>query len=223
MVRLSGTQNARMDPTSIDLILLIAAGLAVGLFEALRVAAAGYLAAWPPLILLGAVRTLQGAALVWMVWYRHRSMAAIGLSRPQFATGLRRGLVWSIGFGLAAGLIGSAMVAIGQNPLTMLRVPLPADTGGIAAYYIVGGLIAPVTEELFFRGVVYGFFRRWGVLAGVFLSTAIFGMAHPGVSFVQITGGVVFALAYEREKCLTTPIVIHALGNLALFTLALRA
>jgi membrane protease YdiL (CAAX protease family) len=105
----------------------------------------------------------------------------------------------------------------------MIHIALPQDTAGIIAYFIVGGIVAPITEELFFRGFVYGFFRRWGVLAGVLLSTAFFGLAHPGVSVVQITGGIVFALAYEREKCLTTPIVIHSLGNLALFSIALLA
>ena len=37
----------------------------------------------------------------------------------------------------------------------------------------------------------------------------------------QIVGGVVFCLAYEKEKSLLVPIVIHMLGNAALFTLGL--
>jgi hypothetical protein len=34
-------------------------------------------------------------------------------------------------------------------------------------------------------------------------------------------GGILFAVAYELEKNLLVPIIIHVLGNLAIFVLAL--
>jgi hypothetical protein len=37
----------------------------------------------------------------------------------------------------------------------------------------------------------------------------------------QIVGGVLFAIAYEIEGNLMTPITIHSLGNLAIFTISL--
>jgi membrane protease YdiL (CAAX protease family) len=43
-----------------------------------------------------------------------------------------------------------------------------------------------------------------------------------GVGRVHV-GGVVFALAYEKEKNLLVPIVIHISGNLAIFALSLPA
>jgi membrane protease YdiL (CAAX protease family) len=49
-------------------------------------------------------------------------------------------------------------------------------------------------------------------------------LAHPisrGFPIPQAAGGIVFALAYEIEGSLMTPIVIHVLGNLSLFTLSL--
>jgi membrane protease YdiL (CAAX protease family) len=34
-------------------------------------------------------------------------------------------------------------------------------------------------------------------------------------------GGIVFAIAYEKEKNLMVPITIHCLGNLAIFSLSI--
>jgi membrane protease YdiL (CAAX protease family) len=32
-------------------------------------------------------------------------------------------------------------------------------------------------------------------------------------------GGIVFAIAYEKEKSLMVPVTIHCLGNMAIFSL----
>jgi len=37
----------------------------------------------------------------------------------------------------------------------------------------------------------------------------------------QIVGGIIFAIAYEKEGSLIVPITIHVLGNMAIFTLSL--
>jgi membrane protease YdiL (CAAX protease family) len=93
-----------------------------------------------------------------------------------------------------------------------------------------------VAEEIFFRGVIYGYVKgalhrimpeNWnhGAVGGALLvSTFLFVAAHTGNSGIplpQLVGGIVFCLSYEREKSLMTPIVIHSLGNLALFSLSL--
>jgi membrane protease YdiL (CAAX protease family) len=91
-------------------------------------------------------------------------------------------------------------------------------------FFVVGGVLSPVAEEVLFRGVLYGFFRRWGVAAALIASTLLFVAAHrPGsvLPIPQIVGGVLFALAFERTRNLMTPITIHVLGNLGLFVLAL--
>jgi hypothetical protein len=86
--------------------------------------------------------------------------------------------------------------------------------------------VAPIAEEVFFRGILYGFLRRWGVLLALILTTAIFVLAHPvfpGIPVTQMVGGIIFALAYEIEGNLMAPITIHVLGNMAIFTLSLIA
>lgn len=176
------------------------------------------------MIFLGAVRFLDAGMIVMIVLIRERGLSAIGLSLTKTLPGLKRGLIWSAGFGLIVFLGFALIFAIGLNPLTLIHTQLPAKPGDILLFFIVGGFIGPVAEEVFFRGVLYGFCRRWGAPAAIILSTIAFVLAHPifpAIPVTQMVGGILFAVAYEVEKNLIVPITIHALGNMAIFTLSL--
>ncbi len=177
---------------------------------------------WAMLWTLGGFRVMQAAAVIAVFRFGEGGLGAIGLNREEDrSSGVRRGIIWSLGFGLLvlAGSLGLWLA--GMNPLRSFRVGIGATLADRVAFFVVGGLLGPVAEELVFRGVLYGFFRRWGVLAALGASTAVFVVLHGGGGFTQLVGGVLFALAYEREKRLMTPITVHVLGNLALFSLAL--
>ena len=101
---------------------------------------------------------------------------------------------------------------------------MPVNRNELVLLFLVGGMVGPVAEEVFFRGICYGFFRRWGVFAAVVLTTGIFVLAHSlkfGVPVPQTIGGILFAMAYELEGSLLVPIIIHILGNLAIFSISL--
>lgn len=178
----------------------------------------------PPMVVLGGVRLLQAGLITLIVFVRHKRLRPIGLSLKELVPGLRRGLLWTGGFGLLVLLAGALLYVAGIHPLSLIHTPLPARPGHILLFFIVGGLIAPVTEELFFRGVLYGYFRRWGAVAAILLSTLAFVLAHPvfpAIPITQVVGGLLFALAYEVEKNLMVPITLHSLGNTAIFGLSL--
>jgi membrane protease YdiL (CAAX protease family) len=106
----------------------------------------------------------------------------------------------------------------------LFRMQLPAVSNRLVVFFLVGVLIGPIAEEIFFRGILYGFIRRWGVPTAIVLSTLLFVLPHTSGSIIpvaQLIGGVLFAVAYESEKNLLVPMIIHCLGNLAIFTLAL--
>lgn len=172
-------------------------------------------------IALGLLRLLQLVLILGTVYYFDRNFESIALSSPQIIPGFKKGFLWSFVFGLVAGLLFFILFLKGLNPFTLLHVRLPHDTIQKILFFLVGGLIAPVTEETFFRGILYGFFRKWGAVFAISITTLIFALAHPGVSYVQITGGIVFAISYEKEKNLLVPITIHTLGNLSLFSLSI--
>lgn len=114
------------------------------------------------------------------------------------------------------------LMAMGINALDFLQGTRPSSWPQMVLFLIVGGILAPITEEIFFRGIVYGFLRRWGAAIAVVSSTLIFVIAHPtgsSIPVTQLVGGIVFAAAYEIEQNLVVPITIHCLGNLAIFSL----
>jgi membrane protease YdiL (CAAX protease family) len=178
---------------------------------------------WMTLWFLGGLRMIQTAAVIGVFRWGEGELGDIGLKREDWLPGFRRGIIWSLGFGalVLAGFL--ALWLAGVNPLRLFRAGIGASVPDRIAFFVVGGILGPVAEEVVFRGVLYGFFRRWGVLAALGISTAVFVLLHGGGGFTQIVGGVLFALAYEREKMLLTPITVHVLGNLALFSLAVVA
>jgi len=179
-----------------------------------------------PMIVLGGTRVLETGVIVSCALLWGKGLPSIGLARAKIAPGIRRGLVWSAGFALVAALASAVLYIAGIDLLILLKVRLPGRLSEIFIFFLIGGIIGPIAEEMFFRGMLYGFLRRWGVVVAIVVSTGVFVLAHPisqGFPIPQAAGGIVFALAYEMEGSLMTPIVIHVLGNLALFTLSLIA
>ena len=175
-----------------------------------------------PLPALGLIRCLEALSLIFIVGRFEKKPNAIGLSRSKMFPGLVRGLIWSVCFGIAAGILFLVLFAAGINPLKLVNTPLPSAPGQIFIFFLVGGVIGPVWEEIFFRGIIFGFFRRWGVYAAILISTALFVLPHYDgrhLPLTQIVGGIVFAIAYEKEKSLMVPVTIHCLGNIAIFSL----
>ena len=175
-----------------------------------------------PLLVLGIIRCMEAVLLVFIAGRFEKDPNAIGLSRSKLHPGLKRGLVWSAGFGIAAGILFLVLLAAGINPLKLVHTPLPSAPRQIIVFFLVGGVIGPVWEEIFFRGIIFGFFRRWGLYTAILISTALFVLPHYDGSHLpltQIVGGIVFAIAYEKEKSLVVPITIHCLGNIAMFSL----
>ena len=117
-------------------------------------------------------------------------------------------------------------ISLGGEGAVQALIKHANDRGGRdnITVILVGAFIAPVAEEILFRGILYGFFRRWGMTTALVLSTLIFVFSHSSrqtIPATQIIGGILFAVAYEKEKNLVVPIIIHVLGNLAIFVLAL--
>ncbi len=91
---------------------------------------------------------------------------------------------------------------------------------GFFSTFIGVGLLVPISEELYFRGLLHTWF--WGKTERVWLrvlaSSALFALAHAdSVSVIAASSviGVVNAIAYERTRSLFIPIVVHVTTNSA--------
>ena len=179
-----------------------------------------------PMIILGGARVLEIGLIILCVLIWGKGLPSIGLTRSRIVPGLRKGLIWSAGFAVVTFLAFVILFVAGIDALKLIGVRLPAQHGEIILFFLVGGMVGPLAEEVFFRGMLYGFLRRWGVVVALVVSTLMFVLAHaifPGIPLPQVVGGIVFAVAYEIEGSLMVPITIHVLGNLAIFTLSLMS
>jgi membrane protease YdiL (CAAX protease family) len=91
---------------------------------------------------------------------------------------------------------------------------------------LLGLLLAPLCEELFFRGLVFGALRRsYPFWVSALISSALFagghgwglgwGLAGPVLWLQIFAGGFAAAFAYERTGGLAAPVVMHLLWNAA--------
>jgi membrane protease YdiL (CAAX protease family) len=223
MVCLQGLEDTWMEANKIEIkTLLISLAVIFTIEVSTKVMISQGL--YYPMIILGLTRLLEIILIILVVLIWGNGTSSIGLARCKMVPGLKKGLIWSAGFGVVVSFAFVVLLAAGISALTLIQVRLPPRPSGIALYFLIGGMVGPVAEEVFFRGILYGFLRRWGVSVALLLSTLIFVLIHPtshGLPITQAVGGIVFAVAYEVERSLMVPITIHALGNMAIFTLSL--
>jgi len=173
---------------------------------------------------IGAIRIIETVLVLWIIVKFGCGLQSVGIRIPGILNGFKKGTIWSAGFGGVVVIVSLLLQALGIHPLKLIGVVRPADDTHLFLLFCIGGVIGPVAEELFFRGLLYGYFRRWGVFIAILLSTAIFVIGHAltaQIPFPQIIGGILFAISYEIEKNLITPITIHIAGNLSIYSLSL--
>ncbi len=87
---------------------------------------------------------------------------------------------------------------------------------GLLLALVLGGVVAPVAEEILFRGFLYAGLRaRLGLGKGLVISAALFAIVHviPGVLPPIWVMGLVFAWLYERYDSLWPCVMLHSLVN----------
>ncbi len=112
------------------------------------------------------------------------------------------------------------LLGLGPGPTLewMTRTVASATPPGLALAVIVVGLLAPVAEELFFRGYMLTRLRAvWRPGPAILMSALAFGIIHGewvhGLLAAVI--GIYLGLVTERADSVTPAIVCHAVNNTA--------
>ena len=85
----------------------------------------------------------------------------------------------------------------------------------------VGCLLPALAEEIFFRAFIgRGLINAYGVVAGVLLTSLIFGLMHGRIGHVVFAFlfGIVLHFVFLMTKSIFAPMMLHALNNLLAFT-----
>jgi membrane protease YdiL (CAAX protease family) len=180
---------------------------------------------------------LYGAAVLGIRRYsvqKYRlSWSALYLGRTPVAKYLAM-LVLYVPVQLGAGLIVTLQALAGSETSDNPQGDMIAELANqhwlnYVAVFLVVTVVAPIAEEILFRGFLYRLLRkRLPVWAAVPVSALIFAVGHgiPVLIPVLFYLGVVFALVVERTRSLGCSIALHAVHNAAAFVamaLALRA
>ena len=85
--------------------------------------------------------------------------------------------------------------------------------------FVTALIIAPIYEELIFRGVIYDDTKKlFNAKIAALVSAVLFGLIHLHGSYIQITvtmvGGLLSAYCYEKTKSLYACILLHSIHNL---------
>jgi membrane protease YdiL (CAAX protease family) len=106
-------------------------------------------------------------------------------------------------------------------------IPMLLSGGWLSkfAILVLASVLAPIFEEVFFRGVLYNALRaRLSIAIATLVSAFAFAIVHPQLpaGFLPIFGiGVVFAILFETRRSLVPSMVAHSLNNtlMLLFTI----
>lgn len=176
-----------------------------------------------PAISIG-LTIVQNVALVGAAYF----FASVGRGRPSAADfGLRPTRFWkSVGLLLAV-WFGFFLLSAGWALLLDLdqQQDLPEELGAdgpllnALSVVVLVTVVAPLGEELFFRGFVFGALRNWrGYWLAAIITGIVFGAIHLGSSPVGylvplMIFGTGLCLLYEWTGSLYPAIALHAINN----------
>jgi uncharacterized protein len=120
---------------------------------------------------------------------------------------------------------GIVVAIFGDPPDQEITEEIKEETAAIAiaGYILITCLLAPLAEEVFFRGLLFPVLRsRWGTAAGVVVTGALFSLVHasgspPEALIVLFVLGAGLCLLYLRTGSLLPCIGLHALNNAIAF------
>jgi membrane protease YdiL (CAAX protease family) len=159
--------------------------------------------------------------LVGLLVYRNFRVADVfGLDSMGFARTLGRSLLW-LGAAYPLLMLVQAMVygAAGgeMSPQEVVEFLQNADTPrDRLAVLAMAVVVAPVAEEMIFRGYLYPVGKRYfGAFASMVVTSLLFAVLHGHIGSLPalFTLAMCLGLAYEKSGTLLVPMIMHAVFN----------
>ncbi len=176
--------------------------------------------------LVADVVTIAGLA-VWLRWRHPGATAALGFGPAgarlkEFAIGYGLGLVLylAVAFGVGLVLTFVFQALFGGQVSVPEQISSDLSTAGKAGAVALALIVAPITEEFFYRGILFRSVRdRRGFWQGALVSALVFGLVHYNpdapvpdafllVSVLAVTG-FGLSLIYERRGSMIANIAAH--------------
>jgi membrane protease YdiL (CAAX protease family) len=103
--------------------------------------------------------------------------------------------------GIQSGIDPSALFGSGASPFLI---------------FLAGIVVAPLVEEVFFRGFIFtGLREKYGWIAGALISATLFAIVHlqPLTMLPIFLMGLIFAYLYQRTESIWPAVIMHFATN----------
>lgn len=157
--------------------------------------------------------------LLFTVWLNKASIKELGLKKARGQDLLRYGLVGGIMLMTLVVLLGMLInrwqPQIGPQPFEAMLRSVGGFTGFVIMF-VMGAIMAPFSEELYFRGMIYPVFKNYlGPLGGALLAGLIFGIVHWDFwrTVPLAIGGALLCYIYEKTDSIWVPMLAHGMWN----------
>lgn len=119
---------------------------------------------------------------------------------------------------LAASIAGTSVADIikGSEGATPFPQAVLESKWRMFAYFTGFCFLAPVAEEIFFRGLLYESLKsRFKIRTATVISALIFAIGHVNNFAMSFIAGLYLAFVYEKERNLTAAMTVHSALNIA--------
>jgi membrane protease YdiL (CAAX protease family) len=171
-----------------------------------------------PMLLIVYVRLIMPGAVTW---------SELGLKPLPLDYVLRVGLAAGLAGLVVIDIIGSLLAQVGLRPnqLEQFQFVLTEGPAAFVLLLVAAGIIAPFVEELFFRGFLFGLYRRrqplWLAYLGTSLLFTVLHLEPNRMTVPQMAGlsvgifllAMMLAWLYQHTGSLYPAMLAHAVNN----------
>jgi membrane protease YdiL (CAAX protease family) len=148
--------------------------------------------------------------------------ADLGVDRSKFVHHVGLGVLTGVGVLVLSAIIQTVLQAAGvrQTQLMDLQCVREFPLAGFMAVVVAGGVLAPLAEELYFRGYVFrSYLPTRGPLVAYGATSLLFATLHlnlPALLPILVLS-LIFCFAYHRTGSIVPSVIGHAVNNSAAF------
>lgn len=160
-----------------------------------------------------------GLVLIMTVWINKARLRDLGLNNVSINKYLK--------YGVLGGVLLLGLILLLSLPISVLQPDLEpqlyeemlrsvVNTKDFIFLFLIGAVLAPLSEELFYRGMIYPVFRhQFGPVPAMIISGIIFGLAHYDLwRFIPLAiGGAILCYLYEKTDSILVTTIAHGVWN----------
>lgn len=148
---------------------------------------------------------------------RRRIFNILGLGKYNIIQSVLLGIATAVGIWLVFNVLYLAFGRRDDYALNIVNDIRVLDSYfDYTIYVLTVVVVAPITEESLYRGILYSPFRKkYGAIIAIIFNGLLFAASHYGSSIGPFfVTGILFCLLYEKTESIVSCIVAHGVNNM---------